>query len=352
MRNIEHIRHIPIHFLLCTERTGSSLMALMLNLNKHIICPSEEPFALYFYPKYGNIKVWNAKVIDEFIEEFWLMADKNLVLYFSSKEVLRNTLLHYQTQLDYMSVVKLCYLHFYDSKPKDKIEVIVDKQIKYFFHLPQLLQLFPSAKFIVLTRDVRDNVVSKVNRKLNWRQHPFFLSWLWQLTYDNIGLLKKNKSAILNIRYEDFVTDPEYNLQLICDFIEVKYDPAMLQTEGVYAQFLQTKKEQLPVEFHERLIDFHSGLFKLPSTEKIGHYQNQLSQDEICSVERIAKSGLLQFNYALHCNEISSASINFKMWYYRILAKLYRPFLLTLYYYIPFSAKVFIKRIRKKSIDV
>ena len=45
---------IQIHFVLCTERTGSSMLSLMLNLNQEVISPSEEQFALYFYKKYKN----------------------------------------------------------------------------------------------------------------------------------------------------------------------------------------------------------------------------------------------------------------------------------------------------------
>ena len=43
---------IQIHFVLCTERTGSSMLSLMLNLNQEVISPSEEQFALYFYKKH------------------------------------------------------------------------------------------------------------------------------------------------------------------------------------------------------------------------------------------------------------------------------------------------------------
>jgi hypothetical protein len=351
MRPIQDIKKIVIHFLLCTERTGSSLLSLMLNLNDAIISPSEEPFALYFYPKYGNKAEWNSTVIDEFIDEFWLMADKNLLLYFSSKEALRESLIYYQDQLDYETVVKLCYLHFYDGKPKDHLEVIVDKQIKYFFHLPQLLRIFPTAKFIVLTRDVRDNVVSKLSRKLNWQQHPFFLSSLWQMTYDNSRILEQNNCTVLTIRYEDFVAEAEKTLQSICYFLEVKYNPKMLQMEGIYEAFLQRKRNHLPTEFHNRLTDFHSGLFKLPSTDKIGQFKKVLTPDEVCSIERIALAGLQQFNYTLSCKEHQD-NVSAKILYYRILAKIYRPLLLTFYYYIPFSAKVLIKRIRKKRVDV
>jgi hypothetical protein len=351
MRKIQDIKSVPIHFILCTERTGSSLMALMLNLNATIICPSEEPFALYFYPKYGAKKRWTPEVIDQFVEEFWLMADKNLALYFTHKTALRNALMFYQEHLDYLTVVKLCYLHFYESKSKENIEIIIDKQIKYFFYLPQLLTIFPNAKFIILTRDVRDNVVSKLSRNLNWQQHPYFLSSLWQLTYDNMRYLEKTNSPLLIVRYEDFVSQAEKTLQSICEFIGVAYDANMLQVEGVYERFLASKKDQLSADFQHRLTDFHSGLFKLPSTDKIGQFKQALTPAEVNAIECIAGKGLRKFNYPLMGHQ-ANRGYSLKMRYYRFLAELYRPKLLAFYYYIPFSLKIVIKRLRKKNVEV
>ena len=48
----QQIERIPIHFILCTERTGSSLLSLMLNISPKVLSPSEEPFALFLYNKY------------------------------------------------------------------------------------------------------------------------------------------------------------------------------------------------------------------------------------------------------------------------------------------------------------
>jgi hypothetical protein len=73
---------ISIHFILCTERTGSSLLCLMLNLHPEIISPSEEPFALYLYPNYHKIVTWTDEDIAYYVEDFFLLAEKNMALYF------------------------------------------------------------------------------------------------------------------------------------------------------------------------------------------------------------------------------------------------------------------------------
>ena len=129
----EKLDDIAIHFVLCTERTGSSLFSMMLNLHSEILSPSEEPFALYFWRKYRHKTEWSEKDVSSYVDQFFAIAEKNLDLYFSKKEVFLKSLLHHREFLNYNRIVKLTYLHFLDTKSKSHVSVIVDKQIKYFF---------------------------------------------------------------------------------------------------------------------------------------------------------------------------------------------------------------------------
>ena len=72
----EKLDSIPVHFILCTERTGSSLLSLMLNLHPNILSPSEEPFALYFWKKYRNKENWSEDDIVKYVDQFFLLAEK------------------------------------------------------------------------------------------------------------------------------------------------------------------------------------------------------------------------------------------------------------------------------------
>ena len=70
----EKLDAIELHFILCTERTGSSLLSLMLNLHSSILCPSEEPFALYFWNTYKNKIDWEEKDIINYVNSFFTLA--------------------------------------------------------------------------------------------------------------------------------------------------------------------------------------------------------------------------------------------------------------------------------------
>lgn len=343
----EYLDNLPVHFVLCTERTGSSLLSLMLNLHSKIICPSEEQFALYFAKKYSQKVNWTDNDIEKYVEEFFLLFEKNSVLYFSDKQTFLNNLKRHREILNYSRLIKLSYLHFIEMKDKSEIEVIVDKQIKYFFHLPALIELFPSAKFIVLTRDVRDNIISKKKRALNWNQHPFFLSYLWSQSYSNIDKLQ-NKSVLI-VKFEDLITHTESTLTKICHFLNQEFQTSMLQTEGVFNRLIESKKERLDKQYVEKLKDFHSGLNSVPNTKKVGVYK-EMDASELRDIESICGDLLEKFDYELI--EKQKNSLSFKKIYFSFLAKCYRAYLLKIYFSIPLSTKVFIKKLRRKKIEV
>jgi hypothetical protein len=339
----EKLDAIQVHFILCTERTGSSLMSLMLNLHPKIICPSEEQFALYFSKKYSQKVNWTDSDIEMYVDEFGLMFEKNIDLYFSDKDIFLKNLKQHREILNYSRLIKLSYLHFLDIKDKNEIEVIVDKQIKYFFHLPEIISLFPESKFIVLTRDVRDNIVSKKNRALNWSKQPYFLAYLWIQTYSNMEGLKSKDFLI--VKYEDFILNTQATLELICQFINQDFQLKMLDTIGVFDQFIEDKKYKLDKDYVEKLKDFHSGLNGLPNSNKIGIYKKTPSF-ELSEIESICGSLLRKFDYPVSLSK--SKYMPLKRMYYLFLAKCYRAYLLKFYLKIPLFIKVFIKSIRKR----
>jgi hypothetical protein len=340
----EYLDELPIHFILCTERTGSSLLSLMLNLHPNILSPSEEPFAIYFWRKYRNKTSWNEQDLLDYVNSFYLIAEKNTDLYFSKRSVFLENLLEHKEILNFNRIVKLTYLHFIDIKDKSDITCIVDKQINYFFHLDLLQQIFPSAKYVILTRDVRDNVVSKSNRKLNWNQHPLFLSALWNDTYNNIEQLESNKR--LTITYESLISNSEVVLKDICDWLGIEYHPKMIETEGVFDSLLEQKKNDLSADFLNRLKHFHSGLSQKPNSDKIGQYKKALNPEIIAEIESICGINLKKLGYETKTDTVRRTL--FKMMYFNLLAKCYRRYLLTVYLNIPLWVKLKIKIFRSK----
>jgi hypothetical protein len=244
--------------------------------------------------------------------------------------------------------MKLTYLQFIEPKPKENVQMIIDKQIKYFFYLPLLFEIFPNAKYVVLVRDVRDNVISKSKRGLNSSSNAMFLSALWYYTYRNIKLLQNNHKFYKIVRYEDMVLKPSEVLKEICAFYEVSYTENMINTEGKYEAFLNARKPYVSSEFLEQLTDFHSGLFTNPNASKIGIYKNQL---DINTQDRIIKLNKEIYDTVGYENVLrEDVKFSFSDKCQMLFAYCYRPFLLRFYYAIPFNIKLLIKKIRRPKI--
>ncbi len=335
------------HFILCTERTGSSLCTLMMNLNSRIISPSEEPFALFFYKKYKNKIEWTEKEIRKFIDDFWLISEQKLNLFFVDKEILFTVLSAHRNKLPYQKLCTLIYLQFFEPKQKNEITVILDKQIKYFFYLKKLVKIYPESKFIILVRDPRVNAIRKKHRNLNAGKNYLYLAALWNNTYKNIEYLQSLNKEILIVKYEDFVSDPESIMKKCCAFIDVPFHIKMLDTEGVFGNFLEIQKQKISSQLYEHLKDFQSGLFQKVHTNKIHVKAHELDPKENDKIVKLTKPLLEKFNY--NTSLISKKTVFYTLndrWQIT-KAYLFRPLLIQLYLHIPLSIKLIIKRIRK-----
>jgi hypothetical protein len=338
--------HIHTHFLLCTERTGSSLLSLMMNLHSNVICPSEEPFALFFYESYKNKTQWTDSELQQFINEFWLMAEKNLDLFFTSRQKLFNELAKYKHHLNYQLLCTLIYLQFFEPKPKDAISIILDKQIKYFFYLKKLLKLYPDSKFVILVRDPRVNAVRKKSRNLNASQHPLYLAALWNNTYKNIAYLKEHRKEVLIVKYEDLVSEPEIILKTVCSFLGITYTEAMLKTEGVYESFLNIQEDKVNTSHLDYLKDFQSSLFQKVNKEKVHLKEHEMDAIVNDKIVKLTEPLLKVFNYETKKLSDSAVTFNLNDRWQIVKSYLYRPVLIRWYLRIPLPIKLMIKRIR------
>ena len=333
--------------MLCTERTGSSLLSLMLNLHQNVICPSEEPFALFFYEHYKNKSQWTEKELHNFVNEFWLIAEKNLDLFFTSKENLFIELAKHKNNLNYKLLCTIIYLQFLEPKSKEQVTIILDKQIKYFFYLKKLTQLYPESKYVILVRDPRVNAVRKKNRNLNAGQNSLYLAALWNNTYRNIEYLKAQGKEVLIVKYEDLVSDPESILKSISTFLGIPYSDAMLKTDGVYETFLNIQKDKVNASHISYLKDFQSSLFQKVNKEKVHLQENEMDVVVNDKIVKLTRPLLEQFNY--ETTQLSKANVTFNLNDYWQITKayLYRPLLIQFYLKIPLPIKLMIKKIRR-----
>jgi hypothetical protein len=316
----------------------------MLNMNSSLIVASEEPFALYFSGKYGNIRDWNERRINAYADDFFSLFEKNAALYFEHKKRFIQCLMAHAPILNYDRLIKLTYLNFYDGdiKNKDSVRVIIDKQMKYVFHKEEILRLFPNASFLILTRDVLKNIEAKASRGIDFFSHPYYLSNVWKLTYEEA--LRFPSTQILS--FETFISDPEAALKTLNTFWGVPYESAQMNYQAGFSALLAHRSHLLSPEFIKKISDFHRGILDTePRAKHTAANVTPKQQGVILKQTQDTRNMLGYANPPLETtrNAWDSLSWNF----YRMLALLFRPYLWRVYRRFPNKLKR-ILRLRKK----
>lgn len=286
--SVDKINSIKLNFIFCMERTGSSMFTAMLNKNENVLSTSEEPFALYLYKKYHNKKHYTKSEIDVLINDFWGTTERNLSLYYDTKENLRESLYHYMPNIDFHFLCKLFYLHFIPLKDKNKVEVIIDKQIKYIHYIPHIMSIFPDAKVLILLRNHKEVITSWKKRKLGLSRNAAYLAKAYNINYTNAKKtldLKLDKVGL--IKYEDLVLNPKIELKKACDFFKISYSDNMIEHHTQFNAYIDRMENKVDGVFLKRMKEFQSNTLKPISTELIDEWKKVLTEDEIAVSEKI-----------------------------------------------------------------
>jgi len=155
-----------------------------------------------------------------------------------------------------------------------------DQSPIHTFFLPNILSIFPNAKFVHLIRDGRDVVASLI--KMNGDASLYESIYRWK---ESIFRVKKMRRKIkdvnyLEVKYEELVSDPETALRKVSDFIGIAYSNTMLD----YWKLESTVEN--------KVYEHHHNLQKPVFTSSIGAWKTRLT-DEQQRITSHELSGLL-----------------------------------------------------------
>jgi len=323
------------------------MLTAMLNSSAKIIAPSEEPFLLYFKSKYGSINHWSDQKLLTFANDFFLLHDKNLNVYFNSRSALEKSLLSMDRNSSYLDVCKQVYLNFYPEKDKAQVQTIIDKQIKYSYLPNKIVESCPDSKFIILTRNPLDNLASWKKRGLGNNDKANYLSEVWNDANTILySFLTRNKEICLHIKYEELATRPESTLKEICTFLGLEFDPGMLNFNENFSEFTEKSTSRDP-KFIEKLNDFHSGLHQSANEENIDIYTNFFNTSEVDLIIQNCNATAADFGYSLPPASAITKGIS---GFTKFKSRWSRRYKLKVYFLIPFGFKKMFRKIRKKKV--
>lgn len=109
----------------------------------------------------------------------------------------------------------------------------LDKTPRYYAILPELAEVFPAARFVILLRNPLAVLCSVVRTwvQTHWERMPSYRDDLLKapgLLARGIEILQE-RGQVRVLRYEDLVADPATQVHGLCDWLGVPFVPAMLE---------------------------------------------------------------------------------------------------------------------------
>lgn len=196
----------PTYFLIGAQRSGSTLLRLMLNHHPAIAHLGE--FNWVLLPITDDLGMSR--------ECYWDRIEHSREFRYSGLTAHRG--------LEAENAIPDLLDQMYESRGKHKPIVGITLHFKYRL----ARRLWPNAKFIHLVRDPRDVAPSVI--QMGWAATSWHAIQLWLESEDEVEDLESvvPPETLMRIRYEDLVRSPERELGRICAFLGLMYDEKML----------------------------------------------------------------------------------------------------------------------------
>ncbi|HEX6882197.1 MAG TPA: sulfotransferase [Planctomycetota bacterium] len=192
-------------FLVGSERSGTTLLRLMLAHHRAIECAPEFEFLVEQVPDEGG---WPA------LEPTYAWLETN--------RIFRPHGFAIDRALDYPRLMK-SFLAQYGARTGKAIQGATCHK-----HFDRLLRLWPRARFVHLVRDGRDVARSCIG--MGWAGNVWHGAERWIEAEQRWARLaaRLEPAQVFELRYEDLIRAPERELARLCAFLGAEYDAGML----------------------------------------------------------------------------------------------------------------------------
>ncbi|MBN1122547.1 MAG: sulfotransferase [Anaerolineae bacterium] len=145
---------------------------------------------------------------------------------------------------------------------------------------------YPKARFVIVLRDPRATVNSLMKSNVH-SANVLFASKRWAADVrEGLALKQTYPDDVLEIRYEDLVTQPEQNLRQVCDFLDIAYDPVML-----------TYHKSGVKEYSSYYDQIHARLAQPPQASRVDAWQDELKPEDVAIIESVCGDLMEQVGY-------------------------------------------------------
>ena len=242
------VTHIPIVFLVCRGRSGSTLLQNIFDSHPNICAPLESKFILHLKTKYYQITNWNEKTISSLIKD--LYTNRKFRLFWNVSPLELRELFNEYNVTNFSDACKIIHLSHPSKFEKKEINLIIDKNPIHSKFIPELLALFPSAKFIHLIRDPRASSYSHVKWLL--QKNIAYAAYGWNILNTKTEKIKLRLPEIFfTIKYENLVTTPQEELIKLFNFLQLSFNKELLDARN--SKKVKSDNKYLSLDQHDQI---------------------------------------------------------------------------------------------------
>lgn len=277
-----------LHFIVGIWRSGTTLLREILGMSdevkvfpEHFVLLHHLKEARYFNPKFKTNLFETVSKNPDFIH--FAKPDLNQ---------LNKTL---NSANDFESAINTIYMACLEEG--ESATTFIDKNPIYSYYLPELIALFPKAKFMWMVREPKDNSISRAKHDIqSFKNYSYLATW-WNLTNERIQAAAiKHPEKFLLVAYDQMVENPKPWVQKICTFINLPYHDDLLSFERKkekrttdFVLAAKARDGEISKEYAKRKKAMWENLQKPINTSKTKQWETELSKKQIATIDSIAK---------------------------------------------------------------
>jgi hypothetical protein len=289
-------RQPPFPVVVGCPRSGTSLLAVMLDSHPDLAVPPETAFIGPVAGLHGSSDAVRRGFFDA------VTADKLALSNWSDFGLERDALRRRLETIEPFTVsagLRAFYALYAEGEGKSRCG---EKTPGYVFLMPEIAALLPEARFIQVIRDPGDTALS-------WRKTWFapsqdlrVLGAEWKKHVEAGRRASSLVPRYLEVRFEALVTRPEETLRRACEFLALPFDAAMLdyrERGAARIERLQGRQHASgPMIEREQRTRIHANLTREPDPQRLEVWRREMSADERRALEEAAGPLVRELGYA------------------------------------------------------
>jgi len=267
-------------FVVGTPRSGTTLLALLLNAHSDIAIMGE----LHFFDQILRIQKWVPSLAtDADLDNFSSHIRRTYAFQFLpyGEDLLSATL--QRLRRDGETTYERFYQYALDEfARRERVWVPGEKSPSNLRYIDHIMRIFPNAKIVHIVRDPR--AVAASLSRMPWASFGVLVNALkWKL--DILGTRQyRDCHTYREIQYEELVSQPRSSLKKLCEFLEVPYADKMLEYHKTQAAYIKSEP-------------WKDGTRQPISKTNVAAWRQQLSVTQIHMIQFVTRHQMNDYGY-------------------------------------------------------